>query len=191
MRLCRLRATSGVLARLATASRRITCGMALQASVVWFLVPGGGAGTDVAGRIFISYSRQRPQPTRDVAAYLTSEGYSVWWDTKLISGDIFREVIVRELDAAERGLLAERRRRARDHVQRPNGEASRRKACSSETIAVPLPSPPWRWLGPRHPQGQAPVRQFFWTKQVPPADLSVSHSWSASLFTPYGPSCAA
>jgi hypothetical protein len=30
--------------------------------------------------IFISYSKQHPQPTRDLAAYLEQEGYSVWWD---------------------------------------------------------------------------------------------------------------
>jgi len=50
--------------------------------------------------IFISYSKQHPQPTREVAAYLEREGYSVWWDTNLTSGEIFREVIDRELDAA-------------------------------------------------------------------------------------------
>ena len=51
--------------------------------------------------IFISYSKQQPQPTRDVAAYLTSEGYSVWWDANLTSGELFRDVIDRELDAAK------------------------------------------------------------------------------------------
>lgn len=44
---------------------------------------------------------------------------------------------------------------------------------------------------PGHPQEQARIRQFFWTKQVPPADLSDSHSWSASLFALNGPTCAA
>jgi hypothetical protein len=51
--------------------------------------------------IFISYSKQQPQPTRDVAAFLTSQGYSVWWDTNLTSGEIFRDVIDRELEAAK------------------------------------------------------------------------------------------
>src|SRR5262249_61675088 len=35
------------------------------------------------------------------------------------------------------------------------------------------------------------ARQFFWTKQAPPAVLSVSHNWSASLLTPNGPTWAA
>jgi hypothetical protein len=55
----------------------------------------------VAARIFISYSKKDPQPTRDLAAYLTSEGYSVWWDTDLTAGEDFRDVIDRELEAAD------------------------------------------------------------------------------------------
>jgi formylglycine-generating enzyme required for sulfatase activity len=53
------------------------------------------------GKIFISYSKQQPEPTRDVAALLTSAGYAVWWDTNLTSGEIFREIIDRELNAAD------------------------------------------------------------------------------------------
>jgi hypothetical protein len=55
----------------------------------------------VVADIFISYSKQHPQTTRDVAAYLESEGYSVWWDTDLKAGERFGDVIDRELDAAK------------------------------------------------------------------------------------------
>src|SRR5262249_8539694 len=55
----------------------------------------------VVADIFISYSKQHPQPPRDLAAYLEREGYSVWWDTNLLAGEIFREVIDRELNAAK------------------------------------------------------------------------------------------
>jgi tetratricopeptide (TPR) repeat protein len=51
--------------------------------------------------IFISYSKEHPQPTRDVAAFLKKEGYSVWWDTDLTAGEIFRARIEQELDAAK------------------------------------------------------------------------------------------
>jgi TIR domain len=51
--------------------------------------------------IFISYSKEHTQPTRDVADYLTREGYSVWWDTNRTAGERFRDVIDRELDAAK------------------------------------------------------------------------------------------
>jgi hypothetical protein len=44
---------------------------------VWLPALNGERAHAVAGRIFISYSQQEPQPTRDVATFLTSEGYSV------------------------------------------------------------------------------------------------------------------
>ena len=53
------------------------------------------------GRIFISYSKADPEPTRELADFLTAQGYSVWWDTNLTSGEVFREVIDRELAAAD------------------------------------------------------------------------------------------
>ncbi len=53
------------------------------------------------GRIFISYSKLDPQPTRELADFLTARGYSVWWDADLTAGEVFREVIDRELDAAD------------------------------------------------------------------------------------------
>jgi TIR domain len=60
-----------------------------------------GSVVRMLGKIFISYSNQEPKPTRDVAALLTSAGYAVWWDTNLTPGEIFREVIDRELDEAD------------------------------------------------------------------------------------------
>ena len=42
-----------------------------------------------------------PEPTRALADFLTAQGYSVWWDTNLTSGEVFREVIDRELAAAD------------------------------------------------------------------------------------------
>ena len=53
------------------------------------------------GRVFISYSKAEPEPTRELADFLTSQGYTVWWDTNLTSGEVFRKVIDRELAAAD------------------------------------------------------------------------------------------
>jgi hypothetical protein len=55
----------------------------------------------MAGPIFISYSKAEPEPTRALADFLTAQGYTVWWDTNLTSGEVFREVIDRELAAAD------------------------------------------------------------------------------------------
>jgi hypothetical protein len=50
--------------------------------------------------IFISYSK----PDRDkvvlLAAYLESEGWSVWWDSSLAIGDAYRDEIMKQLAAA-------------------------------------------------------------------------------------------
>ena len=50
--------------------------------------------------IFISYSKQDRQQVHFLAAYLESEGYSVWWDTSLLGGEDFRKVIMTELGRA-------------------------------------------------------------------------------------------
>ena len=50
--------------------------------------------------IFISYAKEDYNETRLLAALLEAEGYSVWWDTNLVSGDQFRKVIMTELGRA-------------------------------------------------------------------------------------------
>jgi hypothetical protein len=56
-------------------------------------------------QIFISYSKKDPQPTRDVAAFLEREGYSVWWDADLTSGQAFGDIIDKELDTARAAIV--------------------------------------------------------------------------------------
>jgi hypothetical protein len=56
-------------------------------------------------QIFISYSKKDPRPTRDVAAFLEREGYSVWWDADLTSGQAFGDIIDKELDAAHAAIV--------------------------------------------------------------------------------------
>jgi len=50
--------------------------------------------------IFISYSLPDRGKVVMLAAYLESEGWSVWWDNNLAAGDSFRDDIARELAAA-------------------------------------------------------------------------------------------
>lgn len=50
--------------------------------------------------IFISYSKQERQLTEDLAKYLEAEGYVVWWDTSLVTGENFRSAIKQQLDDA-------------------------------------------------------------------------------------------
>ena len=51
--------------------------------------------------VFISYSKQAPQPTRDLARDLEERGFTVWWDTELLAGDEFHDKIKEEITAAK------------------------------------------------------------------------------------------
>ena len=55
--------------------------------------------------IFISYSQQDRDQARLLAAFLESEGYSVWWDSSLLSGDNFRKSIMTELGRARAAIV--------------------------------------------------------------------------------------
>jgi len=56
----------------------------------------------VSGRdIFISYSREDRSAARHFAESFTREGFSVWWDAVLRTGETFDEVIEKELRAAK------------------------------------------------------------------------------------------
>src|SRR6516165_12826454 len=50
--------------------------------------------------IFISYSKGFQVQTEQLASELRAKGFSVWYDTSLVPGDSFREVITSELAQA-------------------------------------------------------------------------------------------
>ena len=50
--------------------------------------------------IFISYSKPDRDLTLKLAAYLQSEGWSVWWDKSLGAGDAYRDEIMKQLAVA-------------------------------------------------------------------------------------------
>jgi formylglycine-generating enzyme required for sulfatase activity len=50
--------------------------------------------------IFISYAHEDQEKARRLAEALAGQGWSVWWDTRLKAGEVWDEVIERELDAA-------------------------------------------------------------------------------------------
>jgi hypothetical protein len=63
---------------------------------------GGNKGICVSGPdIFISYSREERPAARHFADCFAREGFAVWWDAALRSGETFDEVIERELRAAK------------------------------------------------------------------------------------------
>ena len=48
--------------------------------------------------IFISYAKPDWHLALTLSEYLKSEGWSVWWDKSLTSGEIFRDEIMRQLE---------------------------------------------------------------------------------------------
>ena len=55
--------------------------------------------------IFISYSKADQDEARLLAVFLEAEGYSVWWDASLLSGDNFRKTIMTELGRARAAIV--------------------------------------------------------------------------------------
>lgn len=51
--------------------------------------------------VFISYSKLDRAIVEALAQFLEAEGYRVWWDTSLISGESFRSTIEQQLNAAK------------------------------------------------------------------------------------------
>jgi hypothetical protein len=51
--------------------------------------------------VFISYSTKDKPTAQRLAGTLMVRGLSVWWDTELVGGERFREVIVQQLEAAK------------------------------------------------------------------------------------------
>jgi len=76
--------------------------------------------------IFISYSMPDRGKVVMLAAYLESEGWSVWWDNKLAAGDAFRDDIARELNAARAVIVIWTQTSVRSDFVR--AEAGRAKA---------------------------------------------------------------
>jgi hypothetical protein len=55
--------------------------------------------------IFISYARPDRLLAMHLASFLEAEGFTVWWDTSLLGGDDFRNVILDELGKARAAIV--------------------------------------------------------------------------------------
>jgi hypothetical protein len=68
---------------------------------MWFDLGGFVTGND----IFISYCREERSAAKHFAECFAREGFSVWWDAVLRSGQTFDEVIEKELRAAKAAVV--------------------------------------------------------------------------------------
>lgn len=55
--------------------------------------------------IFVSYSREDRSAAQRIATLLENEGFSVWWDAAIHSGEAFDEVIEQQLRAAKAAVV--------------------------------------------------------------------------------------
>jgi adenylate cyclase len=55
--------------------------------------------------IFISYSKASQAQTAQLAQELQAKGFTVWWDTSLVAGESFRDVIMSELAQARAAIV--------------------------------------------------------------------------------------
>lgn len=55
--------------------------------------------------IFISYSKTERAVTETLARDLEGAGYSVWWDTGLVPGDVFKDVIIERISGAKAAVV--------------------------------------------------------------------------------------
>jgi len=55
--------------------------------------------------IFISYSKSDREVTEALARDLEAAGYSVWWDTSLVPGDVFKDVILEKIAGARAAIV--------------------------------------------------------------------------------------
>jgi hypothetical protein len=64
----------------------------------------GALATSMAD-IFISYSKVHILHTEELATALQEKGFTVWWDTRLVAGDNFKDVILAELEQARAAIV--------------------------------------------------------------------------------------
>jgi hypothetical protein len=55
--------------------------------------------------VFLSYSKEFRSLTESAAHFLESQGFSVWWDTSLVGGDVYHKVIVAEIKACKAAVV--------------------------------------------------------------------------------------
>ena len=92
--------------------------------------------------IFISYSRKDAAIAKVFAGALQAEGWSVWWDVSIRTGETYPKAIARQLEGADCVMVLWSRASVdSDWVQVEAGEAAARKVLVPvmiEEVAPPL-----------------------------------------------------
>jgi serine/threonine-protein kinase len=84
--------------------------------------------------VFISYKAEDRRRIQPLVQALQSEGYSVWWDQHISTGDEWRQTIERQLDAAKCVIVAWSKRSVG-----PDGQFVRDEAARAQQRCVYVP----------------------------------------------------
>lgn len=91
--------------------------------------------------LFISYSREDRPRARVFAECLAEEGFTVWWDAALRSGETFDEVIERNLRAAKAVVVLWSPRSVASRWVRAEATLADRRGCLVPVIIEPCDRP--------------------------------------------------
>ena len=91
--------------------------------------------------VFISYKAEDRRRIQPLVQALQSDGYSVWWDQHISTGDEWRQTIERELDAAKCVIVAWSKRSVGPEGQFVRDEATR---AQQRRVYVPVTIDPVR-----------------------------------------------
>jgi hypothetical protein len=91
--------------------------------------------------LFISYSREDRPRARLFAECLSEEGFTVWWDAALRSGETFDEVIERNLRAAKAVVVLWSPRSVVSRWVRAEATLADRRGCLAPVIIEPCDRP--------------------------------------------------
>lgn len=94
-------------------------------------------------QIFLSYRRADKNSAEQVAAYLISEGFDVWWDMELLAGQQFAREIERVIDESQATIVLW----SKNAVQSDFVRAEARRAlelgklipCTLDNVRIPIP----------------------------------------------------
>jgi hypothetical protein len=92
--------------------------------------------------IFVSYARDDQAKVARIVELLDAENYNVWWDTAIHPGQVFADVINKELNQAKAVIVVWTNKAVKSHWVRDEADKARRKnkiiPIMMEDVEIPL-----------------------------------------------------
>jgi hypothetical protein len=91
--------------------------------------------------VFVSYARRDRERVVALVTALEHEGLSVWWDPNLVPGKRFRDIIARELDAADSVVVVWTAASIQSDYVQDEAEEARERGVLVPTLLEPVKPP--------------------------------------------------